>query len=201
MNLRLETTMEQTTDGATMTKPQPSRPTTSRKLLARKAIERSTLKHDDAPEPRFPEGVNGLEETTAAPHGSSSSAPTAAVAQPPAAPAPWSSEDEAGFQALIARRKAAGYQRRGKDVSAQVLRPSNITPNAETVVATIVGIVAERGSIARSALIELMGLATFPHPKAQPTDKGWCQGYVAGAIRNGFLTVEHSTTGTPVKEV
>ena len=27
------------------------------------------------------------------------------------------------------------------------------------------------------------------HPKARPADKEWCQGYVAGAIRNGFLAV------------
>ena len=120
---------------------------------------------------------------------SSSSAVTTAPAQPPAAPVDWSNEDETGFQAFLARRKAAGYQRRGRDVSEQVLCRGTIKPNPDTVVATIVGIVTERDQIARDELIGLMGQATFPHPKAQPTDKGWCQGYVAGAIRNGFLAV------------
>ena len=73
-------------------------------------------------------------------------------------------------------------------MSSQILRPGTIKPNADTVVATIVGIVAERGELARAELVGRMGTAKFPHPKAQPTDKGWCQGYVAGAIRNGFLT-------------
>ena len=120
---------------------------------------------------------------------SSSSAVTTAPAQPPAAPVDWSNEDETGFQALLARRKAAGYQRRGRDVSEQVLCRGTIKPNPDTVAATIVGIVAERVQIGRAELIGLMGQATFPHRKALPTDKGWCQGYVAGAIRNGFLAV------------
>lgn len=201
MNLRLETMMEQTINGATLAKPHPSRPVASRKLIVRKASERATLPQEGALQASFTDGASTVEDTTAAPQGGSSSAATLANAQcPPTAPA-WLSEDEASFQTLIARRKAAGYQRRGKDVSSQVLRPGDIKPNADTVVATIVGIVAEQGSIARAALIDLMAGATFPHPKAQPTDKGWCQGYVAGAIRNGFLVVEHSTTGAPVQEV
>jgi hypothetical protein len=53
----------------------------------------------------------------------------------------------------------------------------------------IVAIVAEHGSIGRAKLVEAMAAANFPHAKAQPTDKGWCQGYVAGAVRNGFLTL------------
>lgn len=110
----------------------------------------------------------------------------------PAAAVTWSSEDEAALQILLARRKAAGFQRRGKDVGSQVLRPSSVKPNAETIIGIIVGLVAGRGTVTRSELIELMQAATFPHPKAQPGDKGWCQGYVAGAVRNGFLVVENA---------
>lgn len=101
----------------------------------------------------------------------------------------WSDEDESALQALLTRRKAAGYQRRGRDVSGQLLTVGTITPNPNTVVAVIVAIVAEHGSIGRVKLVEAMATAIFPHAKAQPTDKSWCQGYVAGAIRNGFLTL------------
>ena len=102
----------------------------------------------------------------------------------------WSPEDESAFQSLLARRKAAGYQRRGKDVSAQLIRPGDIKPNPNTVVAVIVGIVVERGIVTRAELVAAMTEAAFPHAKAQPADKGWCQGYVAGAIRNGFLALD-----------
>ena len=53
----------------------------------------------------------------------------------------------------------------------------------------IVGILAHAGTMNRGALVDAMATANFPHPKARPTDRGWCQGYVAGAIRSGFLAV------------
>lgn len=112
------------------------------------------------------------------------------------APAPtWSDEDESALQALVTRRKAAGYQRRGRDVGAQLITVGKITPNPKTVVAVIVAIVAEHGSISRAKLLEAMTTAIFPHAKAQPTDKSWCQGYVAGAVRNGFLTLSEQSAG------
>jgi hypothetical protein len=101
----------------------------------------------------------------------------------------WSSEDETSFQGLLARRKAAGYQRRGRDLSRQVLEPGAIKPNPDTVVATIVALVTERGELRRGDLLATMADASFPHPRARPKDTGWCQGYIAGAIRNGFLAV------------
>ncbi len=111
-------------------------------------------------------------------------------------PAPtWSDEDETALQALLTRRKAAGYQRRGRDVGAQLITVGKITPNPKTVVAVIVAIVAEHGSIGRAALLEAMATAIFPHAKAQPTEKSWCQGYVAGAVRNGFLTLSEQPAG------
>jgi hypothetical protein len=119
--------------------------------------------------------------------------PVPPVGQVPA-PAPvWSDEDESALQALLTRRKAAGYQRRGRNVGAQLIAVGTITPNPKTVVAVIVAIVAAHGSIARAELLEEMATAIFPHAKAQPTDKSWCQGYVAGAVRNGFLTLSEQS--------
>ena len=116
--------------------------------------------------------------------------PTAAQAPKPADAIAWSAEDESAFQTLAARRKAAGYQRRGRDVSDQIVRLGSITPNPNTVVAVIVGLVRDRGgSMTRSDLVAAMAAATYPHGKARPDDKGWCQGYVAGAVRNGFLAL------------
>jgi hypothetical protein len=107
----------------------------------------------------------------------------------------WSDEDESALQALLTRRKAAGYQRRGRDVGGQLITVGTITPNPKTVVAVIVAIVAEHGSIERAKLLEAMATAIFPYAKAQPTDKSWCQGYVAGAVRNGFLTQSEQSAG------
>ncbi|MCP3733222.1 hypothetical protein M9978_22720 [Sphingomonas sp. MG17] len=108
-------------------------------------------------------------------------------AEPPATPAAWSDADEALFQSLSARRKAAGFQRRGRDVSGQLLKVGAVQPNANTVTATIVALVAERGQVERGALLDAMATAAFPHPKAKPADRAWSQGWVAGALRDGFL--------------
>lgn len=110
---------------------------------------------------------------------------------PPAVPTPapqWSDEDENALQAMMARRKAAGFQRRGRDTSEQLLAVGAITPNPGTVVAIIVGLVAVQGTMSRGDLVAAMATATFPQAKARPTDRAWCQGYVAGALRDGFLT-------------
>lgn len=101
----------------------------------------------------------------------------------------WSEEDERSLQAMLARRKAAGYQRRGRDVGGQRLQVGQVTPNANTVSATIVELVAGRGSVTRAELLDMMAVATFPHAKAKPTDRGWCQGWVAGALRDNFLAL------------
>ena len=168
----------------------------SRKLLQRKAAEKAVLTPAiDMLEDTFPASATAVDALAQAPQAGPSS-PLAAIQAPaPATPPLWSSEDEARLQSLLARRKAGGYQRRGKDVAGQVIRPGAIKPNDGTVVAVIVGIVAHDGTINRGALVDAMATANFPHPKARRTDKGWCQGYVAGAIRSGFLAVaELSTT-------
>jgi hypothetical protein len=107
----------------------------------------------------------------------------------PAVASSWSEADERAYQAMAARRKAAGFQRRGRDVSAQRIRLGAIQPNAHTVVATIAAIVGEKGVVTRGELIDLMGTATFANAKAKPTDRDWCTGYIAGAMRDGFLAL------------
>ncbi len=74
-------------------------------------------------------------------------------------------------------------------IAEQSLQLGPISPNPSTVCAAIVKIVAEHGVIARADLLSAMRSSSFPHPAARPQDKSWCQGYIAGAIRNGFLTV------------
>lgn len=181
-----------------------TRPNASRKLLARKAIEKlASQPSGDSVEDNFPPApteattgsvLSAAEATVSSPP--EPSAPPAelpsAVALPAAGSAPqlaptWSDEDERAFKAQSARRKAAGYRTRGRDVGAQLITVGSIKPNPNTTVAIIVGLVSERGSVTRGELVDAMASATFAHPKAQPADTGWRQGYVSGAIRNGFL--------------
>ena len=162
----------------------------SRKLLQRKAVERAMIAPlTDALEDSFPVPAPVAEQPAQVLQSGSSSPKGLTLTPALATPPLWSSEDEVSLQTLLARRKAAGYQRRGKDVVRQKLQPGALKPNEGSVSAVIVGIVAQAGTMTRGALIDAMATANFPHPKARPTDRGWCQGYVAGAIRSGFLTV------------
>ena len=162
----------------------------SRKLLQRKAAEKAVLTPAiDMLEDSFPASATAVDALAQAPQAGPSS-PLAAIQAPASATPPlWSSDDETSLQTLLARRKAAGYQRRGKDVAGQVIRTGAIKPNEGTVAAVIVGILAYAGTMNRGALVDAMATANFSHPKARPTDRGWCQGYVAGAMRSGFLAV------------
>jgi hypothetical protein len=65
-------------------------------------------------------------------------------------------------------------------------------------VATIVGLVEAKGILSRSELVGAMGSATFLHPKARPQDQGWCQGYIGGAIRGGFLKIMDAEPTAPM---
>ena len=162
----------------------------SRKLLQRKAAEKAMLTPvTDALEDSFPASATAVDAPAQPPQAGSSSPLPETQGPPPAEPPLWSSQQEATFQTLLARRKAAGYQRRGKDVARQKLQQGGLKPNEGTVAAVIVGILAHAGTMNRGALVDAMATANFPHPKARPTDRGWCQGYVAGAIRSGFLAV------------
>lgn len=205
----------------------------SRKLLARKAMAQPQAAHSNAVEDVFPANtglaenevaeLNASAETAAeAANEAQSSANDVALHRPcetgsDAAQAEqhivalkptWSDEDERAFGVMAARRKAAGFQRRGKDVGGQLLRVGGIVPNPGTVVATIVGLVAERGTVARGDLLALIGTTTFGNSKSRPQDRGWCQGYVQGAVRDGFLadaaaglTGEASPAGVGAPEV
>ncbi len=132
---------------------------------------------------------SGAADDATGPAETLSSPSQAALAQAPGAVRPWSDEDERAFQNLAARRKAAGYQRRGRNVDGQVITAGTIKPNDNTVVAVIVGIVAARGTLGRAELLEIMATTPFPHRAARPEDRGWSQGYVAGAVRDGFLAL------------
>jgi hypothetical protein len=167
------------------------RPGARRQLLIRKAAKQAedSTQSGEPLEASFPDASDVLSSATASPDVPKSES---IAASPPTIGTPaaaWSDTDEAILKTLMARRKAAGYLTRGRDVSAQVIQPGAIKPNPDTIVAVIVGLVSAKGTVSRATLIDAMAGAAFPHPKAQPSDRSWCQGYVAGAIRNGFLAV------------
>ena len=101
----------------------------------------------------------------------------------------WTDDDEADLRALLARRKAAGYRKPSRDVGGQVIRLGRISPNPNTVAASVVALVGLKGEVTRRDLIADMADCTFPHPKAQPKDPQWCTGYISGCIRNAFLEI------------
>ena len=174
----------------------------SPKLLARKPDEKTGAGNShEGIEASFPIHGPDLPEVTQPAAGSSHGAAAPATGKAaklavtgPSAATAWSDEDESCFQALFARRKTARVPR-STNSGTQRLQPGSIKPNPNTVVAVIVGIVAERGVIRRDELVAAMAAVTFPHPKARPTDPSWCQGYVAGAIRSGYLTVADDNNG------
>lgn len=111
---------------------------------------------------------------------------------PPASDKPvlrWNDDDEADLRALLARRKAAGYRKPSHDVGGQIIKLGRISPNPNTVAASVVALVGWKGEITRRELIADMADCSFPHPKAQPKDPQWCTGYISGCIRNAFLEV------------
>lgn len=109
--------------------------------------------------------------------------PDQAPALPPA-PA-WSEEDEATFQSMTARRKAAGFQPRGREVGGQLLRAGDIAPAPGTVVAALVALVAERGPVRRGEMVTSIFAAPPFYPKAR-ADASWIQAYLQGGVRDGF---------------
>lgn len=158
----------------------------SRNLLTRKALAHAAAVPDGkALEDSFPPA-----DVPPAPVVADATASGTPAAPPQPAPAPvWSEEDESAYQALAARRAAAGYRRRGRHLNGLLLRVGDVMPSPGTVVATIVAIVAERAPIARGALLDAMRGAAFAHPKAKPSDRAWCSGWLSGAVRGGFLAV------------
>lgn len=191
----------------------------SRKLLSRKADDKAMAAQGEALEDVFPAAgqtaddepavsssltkVTGLADCAAptdtmgepaldAAPAAESTSPSQAAAEPLQTQAEmptWSEDDERVFAAMAVRRKASGFQRRGKNVGGQLLRPGSIVPNPGTVVATIVALVANRGTVKRAELLDAMAVAEFGSTKARPQDRSWSNGYVAGAVRDGFLEV------------
>ncbi len=188
----------------------------SPKLLARKSADRSAGNASgETIEASFPTAATAMrgvatpgpaaDSPSESPQGAARAVDAAASALGQRTPPTWSDEDESGFQALSTRRKAAGV-RRTAQAGAQLVQPGSIKPNPNTVVAVIVGLFGDKVAMTRGDLIAAMTSATFPHPKARPADPSWCQGYVAGAIRSGFLMVapaqaapaiEHSVQSEP----
>lgn len=153
----------------------------SRKLLARKARERAPVTSEVSLESGFPPG--------------------SPVMVPPIATGPSIGSIEPTAPAAVPAVTSTSVPR-----ASLKLRPGDIAPNPGTIVAAIVRLVVERGELSRPELIALMSDATLAHPKARPAEKGWSQGYVAGAIRGGFLAVasEPSQAGAghvPAEEV
>ena len=151
------------------------RAASSRNLLARKARERAPITSEVSLESCFPQASTVVVPPVAAEAQLGivkQSAPAAvAVVTPP-------------------RSQKAGLK----------LRPGDITPNPGTIVAAIVRLVVERGELSRPELIALMSDATLAHPKARPAEKGWSQGYVAGAIRSGFLAVASEPSNADARQ-
>jgi len=107
----------------------------------------------------------------------------------------WTDDDEADLRALLARRKAAGYRKPSRDVGGQIIKLGRISPNPNTVAASIVALVGLKGEVTRRDLIADMAECAFPHPKAQPKDPQWCTGYISGCIRNAFLEIVPPAAG------
>lgn len=89
--------------------------------------------------------------------------------------------------------KRAKVARRGRNFDMQLLQPGAIQANPGTVFGVIAALVAELGTVARAELVDAMGQTVFPSPKARAQDRAWCQGYVAGALRDGYLALVPSS--------
>ena len=103
--------------------------------------------------------------------------------------APEEESEQPALSAQQCKPEPAETCKRGRKVGGQLLQLGEIKPNAGTVFGVIGELVAELGTVTRAGLVAAMGQATFANRKARPTDKSWCQGYVAGALRDGILAV------------
>ena len=108
----------------------------------------------------------------------------------------WSEADEAAYQDLLARRRAAKVRRtsgatvRLGDDAVLVVGP--ILAEGKSVMSTIRAVVAAHGEagVVRSALLAELGSTKFESAAAKPTDPGWLKGWVAGAFRQGVLAIK-----------
>ena len=179
---------------------------TSAKTLHRKAMDKAAA----AP---APDGES-LEDIFPQEPGNSATAPVDAspartIEDQPVKPVPaqslvlatWSDQDERAFRVMAERRRQAGYRARGKNVSGQLLRAGPVVANDGTVMATISAIVSKVGVVSRGDLLDLIAAMPFAKPTVKPTDRGWAQAYVAGAIRAGHLAIHVDAVGAPWADV
>jgi hypothetical protein len=185
------------------------RPGASRSLLAKKARQNARRAEQGEPiEAAFPISEVAVEQGTSAAKPDNAGSPSAVARQTAVAATEGSHAGVGADQATTVSDDAytgdqagagAGPLRRGAPsvIATQQLTLGTNKPNPGTVFAIIAGIVQERGQLTRAALIDAMPSTAFPQAKARPEDKAWCQGYVAGALRGGFLA-EVEASDAPV---
>ncbi len=186
------------------------RPGASRSLLAKKARQNARqAEHGEPIEAAFPTGevVAELASPATCPgdaglptngaHQTSTAETEGAKASSGADHAAAVSDD--ALKGVQAGTAAGPVRRRAPTANAtRLLALGANKPNAGTVLAIIAGIVQECGELTRSALLAAMASTAFPQAKARPEDKAWCQGYVAGALRGGFLAEAEVSDVAPV---
>jgi len=183
------------------------RPGVSRSLLAKKARER--LKREVGGEPiegAFPAASTPADVDARSPETREAETPPAegfveAAGAPARGEVGTGASQHAAMPGEALRSPGAGNAQ-GSSIAApqlgrdtRLLTIGGIKPNAGTVFAIIAGIVEERGQLSRSELLAAMAAASFPKAKARPDSKAWCQGYIAGAVRSGFIKQAELTDG------
>lgn len=175
------------------------RPGASRSLLAKKARERLQREVSGEPiEAAFPRNLALAKVDGSSPETREAEAPAAeglveAAGAFAGCQVGNSARQPAAVPGEALRRPRAGDAPVASVAFTQPVRESrlltsgSITPNPGTVFAIITGIVQERGQLTRPELLVAMASTSFPQPKARPDSKAWCQGYIAGAIRSGFI--------------
>lgn len=122
----------------------------------------------------------------------------------PQAEAIWTDEDEAAYQAVLARRKASKGKRapavsrsRLADDAVLLVGPTPVTgKSVYSTIKTLVVLAGEDG-IKRGELVAKLQTAEFNTPHAKPDDAAWLKGWVSGAVRAGVLVVQAAGPAAP----
>ena len=114
----------------------------------------------------------------------------------------WTEKDETQYLELAARRKESGFRKRGKDTSSQYLVISNLRPNPKSAAGIIYETVKIENGMTRGTLLERLATRLGDETKHKFNDRRWCQGYIAGTIRDGFISVQtdHLISSTHLTE-
>lgn len=142
---------------------------------------------------------------TATPAADEAATASAVTEQPaPQAEVAWTDEDEAAYQAVLARRKAtkgkrapAASRNRMADDAVLLVGPAPVT--GKSVYSTIKQVVAQAGEdgIKRGELVAKLQTADFASPHAKKDDAAWLKGWVSGAVRAGVLVVQAAGPAAP----